>query len=443
MHATTPDYSHRALWRIAAPMILSAVSVPLLGLVDTAVMGHLDAPGYLAAVAAGAAVFNVIFLGLNFLRMGTTGIAAQAFGAGDSSAMTSSLLQPLLLALTLAVILLALQTPIVELGLQLLAPSDAVGSLLREYYTIRIWSAPAALANLVLVGWLLGMQDARGPLAMVLVTNVSNIALDLLFVIGFGLTVDGVAAASLLADFAGLGTGLLVVNRKLRANELRWRAAELINVQRLQRLFRVNTNLLLRSAALMFTLTFVTAQSARLGDTVLAANAVLLNFMHLFSYAQDGVAHGAEALVGKAVGARSRAGLELTVRRALQWTGLFALCFTLAYALGGTALIALLTDLPEVRRTAREFLPWVIALPLVSAWCFLYDGVYVGITRTREMMVIMVAAVVLVFLPLWYGFSHYGNDTLWAALLGFMAARSVGMHAWYRLLLARGRLLDA
>jgi MATE family multidrug resistance protein len=442
MPATALDFSHHAIWRIAAPMILSAVSVPLLGLVDTAVMGHLEAPMYLAAVAAGAMVFNVVFLGLNFLRMGTTGIAAQAFGANNRSAMASSLLQPLLLAFVLALILLLVRAPIVDIGLRLLAPSAEVGALLREYYVIRIWSAPAALANLVLLGWLLGMQNARGPLAMVLVVNLINIVLDLLLVVGLGLTVAGVALASVMAEYAGMVVGAALVWRTLRQQDFVWQTSYLFDLPRYRRLFSINGHLFMRSAALMFTLAFVTAQSARLGDTVLAANAILLNFLYFFSYAQDGMAHAAEALIGKAVGARSRNGVATVVRRALLWTGLFALSFMLVYALAGAGIVALLTNLPAVRAAASEYLPWLIALPAVSAWCFLYDGVYVGITRTREMMLIMVGAMALVFLPVWYGFNQYGNHALWAALLAFFLTRSVGMHIGYRRILARDDLLS-
>jgi MATE family multidrug resistance protein len=435
------DFSHRAIWRIAAPMILSALSVPLLGLVDTAVMGHMEAPRYLAAVAAGATIFNVLFLGLNFLRMGTTGVAAQAFGAADERAMSSSLLQPLALAVLCAALLLLLQRPIVTLALQLLAPEAGVSELTARYFDIRIWSAPAALTNLVLLGWLLGNQDARGPLAMVLLINLSNIALDLWLVVGLDQGVAGVARASVVAEYAGCALGAGLVVRTCRTRGMRWYFSDWLQGERYARLFRINFSLFVRSLALMFALAFITARGARLGATELAINALLLNFLYFFSYAQDGMAHAAEALTGKAAGARDRAGLALAVRRTLQWTALFAVSFAVLYGLAGPTIIRLLTDLPVLREAALTYLPWIIALPLVAAWCFLYDGIYVGLTRTQPMMVIMVGALLLVFLPAWWLLRGFGNHALWAALILFMAARSISMHAWFVRLAARDRLL--
>lgn len=435
------DYSHGAIWRIAAPMIMSAISVPLLGLVDTAVMGHMDAPRYLAAVAAGATVFNVLFLGLNFLRMGTTGVAAQAFGAADERALSSSLLQPLALAGVCAALLLVLQQPILALALQLLAPEADVSALTVHYFDIRIWSAPAALTNLVLLGWLLGNQDARGPLAIVLLINISNIVLDLWLVVGLDQGVSGVARASVIADYAGCALGLVLVVRTCAARGARWYFSDWLQAERYARLFRINFSLFVRSLALMFALAFITAQGARLGAAELAINAILLNFLYFFSYAQDGMAHAAEALVGKAAGAGDRAGLTLAVRRTLQWTALFAVSFALLYGLTGPTIVGLLTDLPELREQSLVYLPWLIALPLVAAWCFLYDGIYVGLTRTQPMMVIMVGALLLVFLPAWWLLREFGNHALWAALILFMAARSISMHAWFGWLSTRDRLL--
>lgn len=437
------DFSHRAIWRIAAPMIISAVSVPLLGLIDTAVMGHMPAPRFLAAVAAGAMLFNVLFLGLNFLRMGTTGLTAQAFGAGDERALASSLLQPLTVATVLAVLMLGLRSTVVELALNLLGTGPDVTPLARQYFDIRIWSAPAALVNLVLLGWLLGNQDARGPLAMVLVINMTNILLDLWLVVGLAQGVAGVALASVIAEYAGCALGAWRVSRTWTARGACWRLADWLRGERYARLLRVNAALFVRSLALMFTLAFITAQGARLGATALAVNALLLNFMYFFSYALDGLAHAAEALVGKAAGAGNAQAIELAVRRTLLWTTLLASGFALSYWLAGNAIVALLTDLPELRAAARGYLPWVIALPLTAGWCFLYDGIYVGLTRTLPMMVVMLAAVVLVFLPAWYGLRGFGNHALWAALLLFMTVRSLGMHGWYRHLQRTGQLLPS
>ncbi len=430
------DYSHRAVWSIALPMIISAVSAPLLGLVDTAVMGHLDGPWFLAAVAAGAALFNVLYIGLNFLRMGTTGIAAQAYGARDNRAIPDSLAQPLILAALLAILMLLFRVPLIELGVKLLGTSEATTPYLREYSYLRIWSAPASLANLVIIGWLLGMQNARGPLLITVITNGINVVLDLWLVVVLGMEVRGVAVATLCAEYIGLLIGVLLVIQELGKRTPHWVPADWLQLHTYRRLLAVNSHLLLRSAALMFTFAFITAQGARIGDTVLAANAVLLNFLYFYAYAQDGIAHAAEALTGKAIGDRDVSGLSLAVNRSLFWTGVFTIVFTAAYWLAGEHIIAMITDLTSVRRIAGEYLVWLWLLPVASGWCFLYDGVYVGMTRSREMMTVMVGSVALVFLPTWYLLDRIlgidGNHALWAALILFMACRSLAMHLWYR-----------
>lgn len=421
-------------------MIISGTMVPLLGLVDTAVMGRLDDSRYLAAVAAGAQLFSVLFMTLNFLRMGTTGVTAQAFGAADGAAVRHGLARPALIALVLAALILLLQLPLREAGMLLLGPEAVVAELSRAYFDIRIWSAPAVLVNFVIIGWLLGMQDARGPLAMLVTVNSVNIVLDLVFVLGLGMDVRGVAAATVIAEFVGLALGLWLVRRALAAWPGRWRRAELLERAGYRRLLDINGSLFLRTVALILTFAFVTAQGARMGTLVLAVNALLMNFQLLLSFALDGLAHAAEALVGRAVGARDRAALARVVRRTRNWSLLFALLFALGYAGLGPLLIDTLTVIPEVRETARDYLPWLMALPLISVWSFFYDGVYVGATRTHEMRNVMVGSVLLVFLPAWYLGQGLGNHGLWLAFTLFMTARGLGMHLGFRRM-AQGAML--
>jgi MATE family multidrug resistance protein len=433
-------YSHREVWRIAAPMILSAVSTPLVGLVDTALMGHLDSPNFIAATAAAATIFSVLFMSLNFLRMGTTGVTAQAFGAAEKPAIVNSLAQPAVMAAILGLLLIALQRPAIELSLALLGLSDQTGLLAKQYFEIRILSAPVVLANFVLTGWLLGMQNARGPLAIMLTINLINIILGLLFVISFGMGIKGVALASLCAEFSGLLIGLIFIRSLARSHQLDWSTIALSRVQDYKKLVAINTNLFFRSIALMLTLAFITARGARLGDVFLAANALLMNFQLLLSYALDGIAHAAEALSGKALGAKDSAGLKQAVQNSLLWTLLLAALFTCAYLVGGKFLINLLTNLPEVRATAYTYLPWIVASPFISAGAFLYDGVLVGLTRSREMRLVMTGAAILVFLPAWYLTREFGNHGLWFAFTLFMATRSLAMHLYYKKLLRNGGL---
>jgi MATE family multidrug resistance protein len=322
-----------------------------------------------------------------------------------------------------------------------LAPGPETTELAKKYFDIRIWSAPPLLWNFVIVGWLLGMQNARGPLAIMLTINLSNVALDFWFVVGLGMTVEGVALATVIAEIAGAVVGAWFVIAALRAHQPKWEPAHYRELKRYLPLFKINGNLFLRSMALMFTLGFITAQGARLGDLILASNALLMNFIFFMAYALDGIAHAAEALAGKAIGARDRHGLETAVKRTLYWTGFFACLFCLVYLLTGHSIINMLSDIPEIRATALIYLPWLIVAPLICAWCFLYDGVYIGITRAREMRIVMISAALLAFLPTWYLFRDWGNHALWLALMVFMAARGLGMHLWYRRLLADDRLM--
>lgn len=423
---------NRDIWRIALPMILSNISVPLLGMVDTGVTGHLDSPAYLGAVAIGATIFGFLYTGVNFLRMGTTGIAAQRFGADDAEGLRTSLGQAMIAALSIAILLLLLQVPIGSAALHLLGPGPAISGHALEYFSIRIWSAPATLANYALIGWFIGLQNARIPLLIVVVANSVNIALDLLFVVGLGMTVDGVAAASVIAEFSGLSVGLAFAARELRRRGGHWNVAQLASPGAYAAFFSINVHLFVRTLSLMFTFAFVTAQGARLGALVLAANAILMNLQNLLSFALDGFAHAAEALVGKAVGRRSREALQNAVDLTLRWSLYVAVGFSILFLLGGPLFVKLLTDLPAVRETTLRYLPWVVASPLVSVWSFLYDGVFVGATRAREMRDIMLVSTFAIFVPAWYLLQFLGNDGLWLAFLLFMASRGLGMHYYYR-----------
>jgi MATE family multidrug resistance protein len=434
----TPDraspYTHRNVWALAAPMILSNVTVPLLGLVDTAVMGHLDHPRYLAAIAVGATIFSFLFIGLNFLRMGTTGLAAQARGANDADGMRAVLAQAILIALAMAGAVILLQVPIGHFAFWLIAPAPEVLEPAWTYYRVRVWAAPAALANFALVGWFIGMQNTRAPLFIMLTTNLTNIALSVLLVIGLGYRAGGVAAASVIAEFAGLGVAAWLARRELASFAGRLRREQVLDPERLRRIVSVNANLLVRTLSLMFVFGFITAQGARQGTAILAANAILLNFQYFMAYALDGFAHAAEALVGRAYGEKNRAGLERAVRLSLIWSASVAGLFALAYLLAGRPLIGLLTSQPELIELTAAFLPWLIVSPLLSFWSFLFDGVFVGATWAGAMRNTMALSTFLVFVPVFYltQAAGLGNHGLWLAFVVFMAARAVTMGTVYR-----------
>jgi len=424
--------NNRDVWRIAAPMIFSNISVPLLGMVDTGVTGHLDEAYYLGAVAIGSTIFGFLYAGFNFLRMGTTGITAQRFGAEDGDGIKVALGQALVVATAIAIGLIVFQVPVAGIAMRVLGPEGDIAKYANEYFFIRIWSAPATLANYALIGWFLGLQNARIPLYIVLTINVTNIVLDLFFVLVLGMTVDGVAAASVIAEFAGMLLGGAFAIRYLRSHSGRMLLSHLATWKEYAAFFAINANLLVRTMALMFTFAFVTAAGARMGTLVLAANAVLMNLMNLMAYALDGFAHAAEALVGKAVGARNRKALQRAVSLTLRWSLYVSVLFSAFFFLGGSFLIRLLTDIPEVIAATRIYLPWMTLMPVVAVWSYLYDGVFVGATRAKDMRNIMLVSSFAVFVPAWFVFRFLDNHGLWLALTLFLASRGVGMHYFYR-----------
>ncbi len=426
---------HAELWRLAGPMILSNLTIPLLGLVDTAVVGHLDSPHYLGAVAVGGVIFSFLYWGFGFLRMGTTGLTAQALGREEGDELRAVLARALLLALALAAALLLLQSVVARLAFSLVEASAEVEAGAALYFEVRIWSAPATLAIYALVGWFLGMQNSRAPLYLLLFTNSLNIVLDLWLVVGLEMGVAGVALASVVAEYCGAALGLALVPALLRRHPGRLRRRQMADWDALRRMATVNHHIFVRTLCLIFSFAFFTAQGAKLGDAVLAANAVLMNFQTLMAYALDGFAHAAEALVGRAVGRGDGRGLRRAIATAAFWSLLVAVLFTLLYAVAGRWVVDLLTAIETVRQAAYLYLPWLVAAPLISVWSYLFDGIFIGATHTRAMRDTMLLSTFGVYLPAWYLLQGWGNHGLWAALMLFMAARGVTMALACRTLL--------
>ena len=430
--ATAPATTNSDIWRIALPMLLSNLSIPLLGLVDTAVLGHLDQPWYLAAVAIGAMVFSTLYNGVNFLRMGTTGVAAQGFGRNDAETVVRSLREAMLVALAIAALMIGLAPLIRDAALALVRPEAAVTAEAARYFDIRIFSAPATLATYVIVGWFLGLANARVPLIITLVVNVTNIVLDIALVVGLGMKTAGVAYATVFAEYLGLGVGLILVSRESARwpATVPWRAV--VAEADFGRYFAINANIFIRTLALMFTLFFMTALGARLGTTILAANAILMNLQYVVSYGLDALAHAAESIVGRFEGRNDKRGLRASVQLIFRWSIGVAVTVAVLLAVGGPWFIGLLTDLEDVAATARQYLPWLVLSPLVSVWSFVYDGVFIGATLARQMRNVMVAAAVFGFVPVWWFSQSLGNHGLWLAFTMFMLIRAVGMHLYYR-----------
>lgn len=406
-------------------MILSNLTVPLLGAVDTAVIGHLDQPYYLGAVAVGAMVFNYLYWSFGFLRMGTTGLTAQAFGARDGDEIRTVFGRAAGLGLILGAALILLQIPIIWGGLALLDASVEVETLARDYFNIRIWSAPAVLVQYSMLGWFLGVQNTRAVLALQAVTNGLNVVLDIWFVLGLGWGVEGVALATVISEWAGVALGVVIMRRVLRSVDGRWRVDLMWDTSKFKRFIGVNRDLFIRTFCLLGVFAWVTAKGAELGDVILAANAVLLIFQSLMSYGLDGFAHAAEALTGSALGSESRTSFRSAVRASATWAAILAVFCAAGFWLFGQSLIAVMTDITEVRRVANVYMPWMVLSPIVSVSGFLLDGVFIGATETRPLRNSMVFAFAVFILASWILIPVYGNHGLWFAFVGFMGLRGI------------------
>jgi MATE family multidrug resistance protein len=419
------------VWTLSWPVILSNATVPLVGAVDTAVVGHLPDPAYIGAVAIGALIFTFMAWVFGFLRMSTTGFIAQAWGADDLAEVSAITVRALSLALLLAFTLIIFQLPVRELAFWSLGANAEVASLALDYFHVRIWSLPAAMANLVVLGTLFGLQRMRAAFATQLVLNGLNIALDLLFVRRFGWGVPGVALATVLGEYTAAGLGMWLVWRNLQALSCPWPRHGLLDRQRLSVLVQVNANLMVRTLCVQLTYFYFTSTGARLGNVILAANAVLLHFVHIMTFGVDGFAHAAEALAGRAYGAGDRTAFRAALLSAMTSAAGVAVCFSLVYLVAGRYVIGLMAGLESVRSAAYVYLPWVVLAPLVSVWAYLLDGIYLGATRTTDMRNGMLIALAVYLLCVWVSLPLLGNHGLWLSMIVFLIIRGVTLGFWY------------
>lgn len=432
----------RAIFRLALPSIVSNVTVPLLGLVDTSVTGHLGSARYLAAIAVGTTVFSMIYWVFSFLRMGTCGLTSQACGRGDASGAQMLLLRSLAWAFGLGAAIILLQSPLLRLSLALTGAPGGLHAAVGTYFRILVWGAPAMLGLYVLGGWMVGMQDTRSPMWMSLVQNLTNIGLSLFFVYGLRLGLCGVAAGTLGAQYAALALGFFFWRRRHASGVSSGRLTALCRraLSRRElfdsRFLSVGRDLLLRTLCLVAVTVGFTAAGARRGEEVLAANMVLMQFFMLLSYVMDGLAYAGEALCGRHRGADDAAALRQTVGRLFLWGALLATAFTAVYLVAGPAIVDMLTDVPRVRIRCAGLLPLVALLPAVSFAAFLLDGVFVGLTAARSMLFSMGVATAAFFV-LTSLFSE-SDRALWAAFLCYLALRGLVQAVLLPRLLASG-----
>jgi len=427
----TKNNQHRAFWLLAGPMIIGNISMALLGLVDTAVIGHLDSAVYLGGVAVGAVLFDFLYWGMSFLRMGTTGIVAQAHGKEDPVEIRAILMRSILIGLAISFIILLLQKPIINIGLTLLVGSTEVKHYAEIYCLWMIWGMPGLMILFSANGWLLGMQNAVATLTIGVTVNVINIILDIVFVVYMDMDVRGVALATVIAQYCGVILAFIIIRKQLASQAGEWSLVKTLNLEKLRKFLSLNHDIFIRTICLILVFAFFTREGAKQGDLILAANSILMKFYLLMAMALDGFNHAAEALVGKAIGAKSKRLFNKAVSLALKWSIAFGLFFTLFYWLGGKWLIYLLTDIDSVREITLIYLPWMIVLPLISIWCFLLDGIFIGATRGPEMRNAMLICTFVFFLPLWYVFQFLNNHGLWLAFTLFIVIRGVVLGIYY------------
>lgn len=416
---------------ISLPIILSNLTTPLLGVTNTAVIGQLGQAHLIGAVALGATIFTLVFWAFGFLRMGTTGLTAQADGSGNVAEVSANLARALLLASCAGLILVTLQAPLKWLCFYFLDATQSVEDEARAYFAIRIWSAPFALANYAFLGWFIGLGKTRTALGLQVVLNGANVILNIAFVTGLGWGVPGVAIGTVMAEIIAAGLGAVIAGRELRRRlaPIDWRGA--LDRSGVLRMLAVNSDLMIRTLCLLFVFTFFTAEAAKAGDLILAVNAVLLNFLNLSSYLLDGFAFATEVLTGRAIGAERRTAFRHAIRLSSVWAVGVSVLVGLAFLLGGGALIDFMTTNPEVRDAARLYLPWAAAAPVAGVACFQLDGIFIGATQTRDMRNMMLVSLAL-FLAAWAVLTPaYGNHGLWASMMVFFIVRALTLAAFY------------
>lgn len=414
----------KQILHIALPSIVSNITVPLLGLIDVAITGHLGGAAYVGAIAVGGMLFNIIYWMFAFLRMGTSGMTAQAFGARNLTEVVNVLMRAVAVAVGMSGLLLCLQVPVRELALSIIDPSVEVAELARTYFNICVWGAPASLLLFVLTGWFLGMQNSKAPMAMAIIQNVANILLSLVLVYGLEMKIEGVATGTVAAQYVGLTAGLIMLLRYSRLKKYIQRA-KIFTRQSLARFFMLNKDIFFRTLCLIFVHFYFISAGSSQGDTALAVNTLIMQLYLLYSYIMDGFAFAGEALVGKAIGARSYPIYISTVKRLFVWGTIMMLLFTLVYFLFGEQFLAILTDDPSVLEASKEYHWWTLLLPLSGMSAFIWDGIYIGATATKGMLLSMAAGMVTFFLMHYFLSPYLGNHALWLAFNGYMFMRGI------------------
>ena len=428
----------REILHIALPSIVSNITVPLLGLVDVAITGHLGLAAYIGAIALGGMLFNVVYWFFAFLRMGTSGLTAQALGAGKHEETLMWLLRSQVIGLGIAAVLLLLQVPIRELALWIMQPTAEVRAFTVTYFNICIWGAPATLGLFGLNGWFIGMQNSKVPMAIAITQNIVNILASLCFVFGLGMKVEGIALGTLIAQWCGFAMGLFLCFRYIDKSLFRvfkgqsFLGKSLFDRESMLRFFEVNRDIFFRTVCMVCVMLFFTSAGSWQGEVILAVNTLMMQLFLLVSYIMDGFANAGEAMSGKYYGAGDRSSLQQTVSHLFSWGFLMATAFTIVYVIGGKPFLGLLTDEPSVVKASADYVWWAYLIPFVSTGAFLWDGIFIGLTASRQMLQSMFAAAFTFFALYYLLRTPFGNHGLWAAFLGYLLVRGVVQTFLYR-----------
>ena len=421
----------RQILQIALPSIVSNITVPLLGMIDVAIVGHMGSPVYIGAVAVGSMIFNLVYWLFGFLRMGSSGLTAQALGRRDFTEVIRLLVRSVSITLSIALLLIILQVPLKWLMFWLIGPTVDVVPFASTYFNIVIWGAPASLTLFSLMGWYIGMQNTRFPMMISIMQNIVNILASLTLVYGFGMKIEGVAFGTVIAQYAGLlmAVGLLARNysrlfRYFRKDRL---------FRKMGAFFAINRDIFLRTLCLVAVNLFFTAAGARQGAVILSVNTVLIQLYLFFSYFMDGFAYAGEALGGKAYGAHNITAFHETLRRLWIWMLIVTSAYTLLYMVGGSWIVALLTDEAQVIETSREYIWWAWLIPAAGCVAFIWDGIFIGITATRGMLVSSFVSALVFFAVYLLSEKTLGNHGLWLAQIVYLAMRGILQTIWYRL----------
>lgn len=416
---------NKSILKLAIPNIISNITVPLLSMVDLSIVGHLDSENYIGAIATSAIIFNFIYWSFSFLRMGTSGFTAQSYGASNIQELSNILLRSLTVSLVASIIIILLQNIIFNTSFHVIKASFDVKYYASGYFHIYIWAAPAILGMYAFSGWFVGMQDAKAPMYIAIIINIINIALSLFLVLYLKLSIKGVALASTIAQYSGLIIAIVFVLKKYRYIYQKMDFSILKEVDQFKAFFRVNSNIFIRTLLLISVTTFFTSISAKSGDLILAANALLMQFFTLFSYIMDGFAYASEALTGKYVGAKRIDLLSKLLKRLFSWGFCFVLLFTILYYFFADQLLNILTDKQDVIKICKQYETWVLLVPLAGFAAFLWDGIFVGATASAQMRNSMFIAAISFFVLYYSLYATMGNNALWLAFIIYLSMRGV------------------